>query len=209
MKRITTKDLLKKIEGIHSIESIATAMHVNKNKAVYYVYRLRKQGYVKTRKNSKNKRIYYISFDNKLGGKSYIDIINQYSPIKVSSSQDYKIYGKISLEETLIFAIKSKNLRIILASLALFKKIKNWEELYKLAKTNKVKRKIGALYDLSRKIIKTRKMTKRFRKNSLPQRNEKYEFLVDNLKSEDFKEIEKFWRVYLPFNIEDLEAYKK
>ena len=135
MKIIRTKDLLRKLEGIHSIESIASTMHVSKKKAVYYVYRLRKQGYVKTKKNSKNKRIYYVSFENRLGGKSYIDIINKYSPIKVSSSQDYKIYGKIpSLEETLIFAIKSKNLRVILASLALFKKISNWKELYKLAK---------------------------------------------------------------------------
>jgi|GEM_PF-848356 len=208
MERVTIKTLLKKLEGIQSIESVAAIMNCSKEKAVYYIYRLRRKGYVKTRKDSKNKRIYHISFENKLGGKSYIDIINESSPIKVTSSQDYKIYGKISLEETLIFAVKSKNLRIILASLALFKKISNWTELYRLSKLNHAKRKVGALYDLSKRIMKTRRMTKRFRKNSLPKSSEKYEFIIPNLKTKDFQKIEKEWRVYLPFNQGDLEEYK-
>jgi len=208
MNRISTKTLLKKLEGIHSIESIASIMGCNKEKAIYYIYRLRKKGYVKTKKDDRNKRIYYVYFENKLGGKSYIDIINEHSPIKVTSSQDHKIYGKVSLEETLIFAVKSKNLRIILASLALFKKINNWKEFYKLARLNNAKRKVGALYDLSKKIMKIRKMTKRFRKNSLPKGVEKYEFIIPGLKTYDFQEIEKKWRVYLPFNTQDLEEYK-
>ena len=92
--------------------------------AIYYLYVLRKDGYVKTRRQSNNRRVYNISLDNKLGGKSYYDIINRYSPIKISTPVIHKIYGKEpSLEETLIYAIKTKSLRTILASLALFKKL--------------------------------------------------------------------------------------
>lgn len=208
--RITEKELLRKLEGIHNIESLAYILNVPKKKAVYYIHRLRKKGYVKTKKDRFNRRIYDISFENRLKGVSYIDIINQNSPIKISSSEDYKIYGKTpSIEETLIYAVKSAEFRKILASLALFKKINNWSELYKLAKLNKLKRKIGALYDLSRRIMRTRRMTKKFRKNCLPPKNAKYEFIINKLSSKDFKDIEKVWKVYLLFNIKDLEDYKK
>lgn len=133
--------------------------------------------------------------------------MNKYSPIKLATSETHKIYGKKpSLEKTLIYAIKTKDLRKILASLALFKKIKNWSLLYKLAKQNNLKREVGALYDLSRKIMRTRKMTKRFRNNSLP-KTSSYKYLIQGLKSKDFKEIEKTWKIYIPLNKQDLEDY--
>lgn len=204
---IKTIELLNKLQGLHNINSIASILKVSKNKAIYYIYRLRKKGFVKTKKDRENKRIYSISMENKLGGKSYIEIINENSPIKIASSEDYKIYGSPpTLEEALAYAIKSRNLRIMMASLALFKKIKNWKELYSLSKENKIGRKIGALYDLSRKIMKIRKMPKRFRKNILTAG--KYEYIIDKLKSSDFKDIENYWKIYIPFNIADLEEYR-
>lgn len=203
------KLVLRKVQGNQTIESVKTLLNVDKNKAIYYVHRLRKAGYVKTKKLSDNKRMYNISFENRLGGESYQDIINKNSPLKIMISEVHKIYGKKpSLEEPLVYAIKSKKLRIILASLALFKKIKNWGELYKLGKKNYVERQIGALYDLSRKIMRTRKMTKRFRNNSLPKQKEKFAYIIPGLRSKDFNEIEKTWKVYLPFNKADLEVYK-
>ena len=60
--------LLKKVKGIHTIESIKDILKAPKKKAIYYVYRLRKKGYVKTKKLSSNKRVYNISFENKLKG---------------------------------------------------------------------------------------------------------------------------------------------
>ena len=68
---------------------------------------------------------------------------------------------------------------------------------------------MGVLFDLTRKIIKTRKMTKNFRRRALPKKNYKFEYVISKLKSDDFKEIEKIWRIYLPFNVIDLEEYKK
>ncbi len=204
-----TKELLKKLEGIQTIESIIDILQIDKKTAVYYIYRLRKEGYVKTKKQSNNRRVYTISFENKLGGKSYYEIINQYSPIKIATPVIYKIYGKEpGLEETLIYAIKTKSLRTILASLALFKKIANWTELYNLAKENHIERQVGALYDLARKIMKVRKMSKKFMNNSLPKEEYKFEYVIPQLKSTDFKEVENKWKVYIPFNTKDLEEYK-
>src|SRR3989338_3343794 len=203
------RELFKKLEGIQTIESIMDALQVDKKTAVYYAYRLRKEGYVKTKKQSNNRRVYNISFENKLGGKSYYEIINQHSPIKIATPFIYKIYGKEpSLEETLVYAIKTKSLRTVLASLALFKKIANWVELYNLAKENHIERQVGALYDLARQIMKVRKMSLKFRRSALPKEEYKFECVIPELKSRDFTQIENVWKIYLPFNKKDLEEYK-
>lgn len=52
-------------------------------------------------------------------------------------------------------------------------------------------------------------MTKRFRQKSLPSKLEKYIYISDGLKSKDYKEIQKSWKVYLSFNSNDLEEYKR
>jgi len=203
------RELLQKLAGIQTIESVMDILKVDKRMAIYYIHSLRRDGYVKTRRQSNNRRVYNISLDNKLGGKSYYDIINFYSPIKISTPIIHKIYGREpSLEETLIFAIKTKSLRTILASLALFKKINNWVELYNLAKENHIERQVGALYDLARLVMKVRRMTNKYRNNALPNKEYQFDFLVPELRSKDFNEIENIWRIYLPFNKKDLEEYK-
>ena len=204
-----TEKLLQELAGIQTIQSVMDILKVDKKKAIYYLHRLRKKGYIKTKRQSNNRRVYNISLENKLGGKSYYEIINQYSPIKIATPIIYKIYGKEpSLEETLIYAIKTKSFRTVLASLALFKRIDNWTELYNLAKENHIERQVGALYDLARKIMRVRRMVKKFRNNSLPKEGFKFGYVIPELKSKDFKEIEATWKIYLPFNMEDLEEYR-
>jgi len=204
-----TQELLMKLEGLQTLESVKDILKLSGQKAIYHIYRLRKAGYVKTKRLSNNKRVYNISFENRLKGSDYTEIINKNSPIKIVGHEIYKIYGKEpSLEETLIYAIKTRSLRTILASLALFKKINNWGKLYSLAKNNHLERQVGALYDLSRKLVRTRKMTKRFRNNALPKKDYPFAYIIEGLRSNDFKEIEKTWKVYLPFNKQDLGDYK-
>lgn len=200
--------LVKELSGVQTIGSIMDVLNVRRNMAIYYVHRLRKEGYVKTKRQSNNRRVYSISLENKLGGKSYYDLINQHSPIKISTPVIHRIYGKEpSLEETFIYAIKTKSLRTILAALALFKKMHNWAELYRLAKENLLERQVGALYDLARTIIKVRRMSRTFRKRSLSKRGDRFAYLVPGLRSRDFTTIEKMWKIYLPFNKKDLEDY--
>jgi len=204
-----TEILLKKLEGVQTIDSASNILKTSKDKAVYYVFRLRKEGYVKTKRLSNNKRVYNISFENKLKGTSYFEIINQHSPVKIATPITYKIYGKNpSLEETLVYAIKTGSLRTILASLALFKKITNWSELYQLAKKNRIERQVGALYYLAKKIMKVRSMPARFRNNALPKKEYNFEYTIPDLMSRDFKDIEETWKIYLPFNKNDLSDYK-
>jgi len=203
-----TEDLIEKLKGIQTVESVKDSLKVSRNKAVYYIYRLRKQGYVKTKRISGGKRVYSISFENRMKGTSYYEIINENSPVKLATPAIYKIYGRNpTLEETLVFAVKTGSFRAILAALALFKKISNWSRMYQLAKQNHIERQIGALYDLARKIMKTRRMTEKFRSSALPKKSHSFAYFIPGLKSKDFKEIENTWKVYLPFNKKDLRDY--
>ena len=202
------RELLQKLTGIHTIVSVMDILKVDKKMAIYYLHRLRTEGYVKTKRQRNNCRVYNVSLNNKLGGKSYYDIINQYSPIKISTPLTHRIYGQEpSLEETLIYAINTKSVRTILASLALFKKINNWLELYNLAKNSHLQRQVGVLYDLTRQITRVRRMTHKFRSSALPKPKDTYEYIIPELKSTDFTSIEKVWKVHLPFNKKDVEEY--
>ena len=210
MKRIEIGELSEKLEGIQTIKSIEKILDVKEKRAIYLVSRLRKKGYVKTTQNKDNIRIYKISKKNLISGKSYIEVINENAPLGVFVSKDYRIHGKKpSLEETLIYAIKTKDIRTMIASLSLFKKINDWSSLYKLARKENLMRQVGALYDVSRKIIKTRKMTKRFRSLSLPKKTDKFQYIIDKFKSDNFQDIEKKWKVFIPLNETDLEEYKR
>lgn len=206
---MTRVDLVRRLEGVQTIDSVMSILNVTKSKAVQYIHQLRKCGYIKTHKRSDQTRIYNISLRNKLKGISYYEIINLNSPIKVSPPNDYKVYGREpSIEETIVFAIKTKSLRTILASLALFRKVTDWSELYHLSKPNRIERQVGALYDLTRLILKKVKhMPKRFIKNSHPKGDYPFEYTIPGLQSKDFQKIEKKWRVYLPFNKADLGEY--
>mgnify|MGYP001563090587 FL=1 len=210
MKRIKIGELLEKIGGVQTIKSIKNILQVKEKRAIYLVSRLRKKGYVKTTQDKDNVRVYKISKKNTISGKSYAEVINENAPLGIYISKDYRIHGKKpSLEKTLIYAIKTKDIRTIIASLSLFKKINNWPLLYKLAKKEDLARQVGALYDVSRTIMKTRKMTMRFRNLSLPKRTDKFQYIIEKFKSNNFQNIEDKWRVLIPLNKSDLEEYNK
>lgn len=58
--------LLKELTGIHTINSAMLALNVSKEKAIYYIYRLKKAGYVRTKRSHNKIRIYDISPTNKM-----------------------------------------------------------------------------------------------------------------------------------------------
>ena len=93
-----------------------------------------------------------------------------------------------------------------MACLALFNKVKDWKKLKEFAEEEKLGRKIGALYDIAKTKLKVRKMDERIRKGLLKSKD-KSRYIIEGFRSDDFKEIEKEWRVYIPLNKADLEVY--
>ena len=203
-------EIARELNGLNTIKMIENTLNVDRTMAIYIVYKLRKLGFVKTKYQSNKKRVYHISLKNAFGGISYIDIINKYSPLKLMVGEVHKIHDREpSIEETLVYSIGMKSVRYIISSLILFRKVRNRCALYEYAKKKNIVRDVAALYDISRLVIpKVRRMPKRFRTLATPKKSDKFRYIINNLDSNDFKEIENKWKVYIPLNYSDLTAYR-
>ena len=204
-------DITKKLEGLQTVDSIAKILDIDRKTAINYVWMLRKDGFVETIYGKRKIRMYRISPSKaaKFGYPGLYEYLNQNSKIKVYAPYVNRIYDhKPTAEEMIVKAIQTGDLRTILSSLALFNKVKNWPKLSRIARKENVGRKIGALYDAARTIIRVKRMDKKTRKALLKSKIEN-KFIVKNARTKDLKYIEKMWKVYLPFNNADLEAYKE
>lgn len=199
------------IRGLHTIKSIQQRLNLTKPQAIFLVHLLRKKGYVETKYESDKTRVYHIAPENAIGGIGYIDILNRYSPLKLMAPPDaVKIHGRIpSIEETLVYAISQHKVRYIIACLALFRKVRDWSLLYRLAKNQSLVREVAALYDVARLVVsKVRRIPRRFRNRAQPKKGWRYRFIIEGFKSRDFQSIEKEWKVYIPLNHADLDVYR-
>ena len=203
------QSIINKIGDFNKIEDIQNKLKIKRATAIKYMHLLRKKGLVKTEYGRNRKRFYRIIKVKSpiVGNDSFYHLINKYSPMKIVLRYDYRIFGrKATVEEAIVRAIAERNLKVILASLALFNHVKNWSRLYKYAKEYDVRRKIGALYDVSRTKLKVRRMDERIR-NKLLKSKDKSRYIIKPFKSKDFLEIQKRWNVCVPLNKADLEVY--
>jgi hypothetical protein len=203
--------LAKMLEGINTLEMASKKLKVKKSTAIKIISKLRKEGFVETSGGGKQPRLYKIS-PIRTAGKERIglyDVINKHSKVKIAEPFEHKVVDRnFGIERVLPLAVKIGEFRLVLASLGLFNLIKDWHNLCYYSKKYDVMRKIGALYDVARTCIRTRRMDERTRKALLNGKDKK-KFIVKPLKSEDFKEIENKWKVYVPFNKSDLMRYKE
>jgi hypothetical protein len=204
--------IIKAIEGTRTLEEVERRLKVDRARAIYLIHRLRKLGYIRTKYLSNKKRIYSVSPLNKQNGTSYLESFNKNMPnpsFKMNGDDDYFVHGrKIKAEDELIYALKKNEVRFVISSLYLFRRIENWSHLYRLAKEENLTRKISALYDVARLFVrKVRKMPKRFRNLTEPKKDDKFIYVIKGFNSDDFRDIEKKWKVYIPLNRADLQEY--
>ena len=193
-------DVLLKLEGLHTVETVAEALSIKNQSALNLISKLKKQGYVTTTGGHKQKRLYKITAKKqRKRDLSMFDIINKYSRMKLSPWYDHQVHGTYGPEEALIDALQTQSFRVILASMKLFNHITDWPKLYKLAKEKECWQKVGALYDVARLYFKVRKMPVRYLKHK--ERNWRK---LTQLKKINFPNIANRWHVYIPFNERDM-----
>lgn len=204
-------EIAKKLHGLQTVSTISKNLNVKKRTAINYTWKLRKNGYLTSIGGGRNIKLYRISHlkFKKREGYSLYELINKYSRVKLSAREDYIIHSKKepTPEEVLVKTIILKEFRLMLASLELFNKIKDWSKLKKLAEKYEIERNIGALYDVARKFIRVKRMDQRTRKALLRGKGKK--FLFYKVKSKSFQDIEKKWRVFIPLNKQDMEIYEE
>jgi len=201
----------KALEGLQTADTIAKKLWISKRTAVNIIWKLRKKGLVETGYGKRKIRIYKISRIKKpdLGYKGLYEVINKNSRLKIFAKEAHRIHDhKLTIEEAIVRAVETGDFRTILAALGLFNKVKNWSSLLWYAKKAGATRKVGALYDAAKNSMKVRKMDERTRK-ALKKGKTKERYIIKNIKSKDFKDIENEWNVHIPFNKADLEVYKE
>src|SRR3989344_8376183 len=153
-------EILWKLEGLQTVETVMEKLSITKQSAINLLSKLKKEQHVTVQGGGRLKRLYKITMRKQLPRVlGMFDIINKYSPhMKLAPWYDHQVHGRYGPEEALIDAIQTENFRVILASLRLFNHIKDWPRLYKLAKERDCWPKVGALYDVARMFFRVRKM---------------------------------------------------
>lgn len=204
MREDKQQELLRKLEGLHTVETVAETLNLHKQSALNLLTKLKKQEYVTVQGSGRTKRFYLITMRKQhKRDPGMFDIINKYSPhMKLNQWYDHQVHGVYTVEDALIDAIETKSFRAILASLHLFKHIKNWPKLYQLAKQKSNWRKVGALYDVARMFMKVRKMPERYKYHQQDyQKKEPMHLLTTeyDVKENIFLPIKQLWNVIIPF----------
>ena len=203
--------MAKKLEGLQTVDSISKNLNIDRRTAINYVWMLRKKGFAETIYGKRKIRMYRISPFKavKSGYPGLYEFLNQNSKIKIYAPYKNRIYDhKPTAEEIIVKAVQTGDFRTVLSSLNLFNKVRDWAFLSQIARKENIGRKIGALYDAARTIIRVRRMDERTRKSLLKSKI-KDKFIVKNARTNDLKQIENAWNIYLRFNKADLEAYKE
>jgi DNA-binding Lrp family transcriptional regulator len=193
------------------IMAIQKRLGVSRRTAINYVHELRKEGLVETTRGRNGIRLYRIRFlgTRERGHPGLYETINRYSPVKLAEPFAHRVYDhELTPEEAIARAVSTGEFRVILASLALFRKVSDWSLLYAFAKKNGIQRFVGALYDVSRVCMRVRRMDKRIR-NMMKSSAVKTKYMVSGARSKDFLGIEREWGVFVPFNKSDVEIYLK
>ncbi|HLC74290.1 MAG TPA: hypothetical protein VJH88_00360 [Candidatus Nanoarchaeia archaeon] len=194
-------DILRKLEGLQTIESASHVLGMARQSTLNLLSKLKKQQYLTTSGGGKRKRLYKITLrKQRPRDPGMFDIINKYSPhMKIAEWYDHQVHGVYGPEEALIDAIETQSFRVILASLHLFKHITDWKKLYKLANERDCWNKVGALYDVARLFFKAVRIPSRYY-HVLSQKWVQ----LSQLRKKNFPDIAEKWRVFIPFNINDL-----
>lgn len=195
----TKLDTIKRLEGLQTVETVMSELHLTRQSAINFLSKLRKEQHCTVRGGGRRKRLYSITMRKQLPRQPGMwDILNKYNPnFQLNPWYDHQVHGKYTVEDVIVDAIEKKSFRICLATLRLFNHVKNWPYLYRKAKQHDCWQQVGALYDVARMVMKVRKMPEKY---FFGKYSKKYLLdKKDTTKEERFFPIQRRWKVPIPF----------
>lgn len=151
-------------EGKFTVETFARERKLQRQSAINLLSKLKAKGLVSVSGGGRQKRIYTITNKPQEETNGFYDIVNKFSPEKLTPKFKHKVIGKYTIEHAIIEGIRIGDTRTLEATKYLFNQVKNWKRLFDLAKEKGCTKEIRDLYDKARKTIKCRKMPKRYDK---------------------------------------------
>jgi hypothetical protein len=150
--------------GKYTVESFADKNDLTRASAINKLSKLKKEGYIQVSGGGKQKRIYKISNKKLRQPNGFFNVLNTYSPEKITPNFKHYIFGNYSVEKAIIDGLYlTKDIRIKNAMYSLFNHIKNWKKLFDLAKKHNLTKEVLKLYYEARQKVKVRKIPERYK----------------------------------------------
>ena len=150
------------MKGKYTLEQFAKEKNLTNQSALNLLSKLKKQNLASVSGGGKQKRIYTIYDKPKKHTNGFYDLVNNYSPEKLVPKFEHYVKGKYTAENAVIDGIKIGDVRTLDATKHLFRHIKNWKNLFDLAKKEKLRKEVIELYKKARKETKTKTMPMRY-----------------------------------------------
>ncbi len=151
-------------EGKYTVETFVKEQQIQRQSAINLLSKLKAKELVTVSGGGKQKRIYTITNKPQEKTNGFYELVNKYSPKKLTPKFKHKVVGKYTIEHAIIDGIQIGDARTLEATMYLFNQIKNWKRLFDLAKEKKCTKKIYELYNKAKKTIKCKTMPKRYNK---------------------------------------------
>ena len=196
--------MLRKLEGLHTAETAAQRLGINRQSALNLLSKLKKERHVTVSGGGRRKRLYKVTMrKQRPRAKGMFDIINKYSPMKIEGWYDHQVHGTYGPEEALVDALQTNSFRVILASMRLFSHINNWPKLYRFANEKDCWQKVGVLHDVARKYFRVKKIPARYSRKKILHKA----FLIKSYPTKEplFYPVAKKWKTAVPFRRGDIE----
>ena len=149
-------------EGKFTVETFAKERNISRQAAINLLSKLKEKGLVLVSGGGRQKRIYTITNTPQKPTNGFYDIVNKYSPEKLTPSFKHYTHGKYTIEHVIIDGIKINDSRTLQATKHLFRHITNWKRLFMLAKKDNLIKEVHELYEKARQTVKCKKMPKRY-----------------------------------------------
>ena len=146
----------------HTIETYAQKYNLSKQAALNKLTKLKQQGYVTVSGGGPQKRIYSLYKKPQEKTNGFYNLINKYSPEKLTPQFEHYVKGKYSIEHAIIDAIQIGDVRTLEAAQHLFRHVTNWKRLFTLAKKKNCEKQVKELYVKARQNTKVKKIPQRY-----------------------------------------------
>lgn len=153
------------MEELHTLDTFAKKHKITRASAINRLVKLRKKGLVKTYGGGKQPKLYKVLSKPEDETNGFYDIVNKYSPEKLQPKFRHYVTGRFTIERAIIEGLRINDARTREAIKHLFRHVKDWKSLFRLAKKFSLVNDLRKLYKEARQSTKVKRMPKRYKKD--------------------------------------------
>ena len=150
--------------GKYTVETFARERNLSRQTAINLLSKLKKKGLARATGGGKQVRIYTITRKPEKETNGFYDIVNRYSPIKLTPSFQHYTHGRYTVEHAIIDGLRMNDARTIDAIMHLFRHVTSWKRLMSLAKKQGLQKELLRSYNHAKNKTRVKSMPRRYQR---------------------------------------------